>query len=123
MERSDVVSSSSARVFVVDDEPVVALISGTDRLDEKQLAAVANGTRTRRATPGEVLRHTGFTIGGVPPFGHVSNLRCFLDDALLSQPVVWAAAGTPTHVFSVSPGALGLAASARIATLREPHVR
>jgi prolyl-tRNA editing enzyme YbaK/EbsC (Cys-tRNA(Pro) deacylase) len=87
------------------------------------LAAAAGRTRARRATPDEVRRHTGFTVGGVPPIGHVSNLRCFLDDALLSQPFVWAAAGTPTHVFSVSPAALGLAANARIATLREPHVR
>jgi prolyl-tRNA editing enzyme YbaK/EbsC (Cys-tRNA(Pro) deacylase) len=86
------------------------------------LAAVANATRARPATPAEVRRHTGFAVGGVPPFGHASNLRCFLDDALLSQPIVWAAAGTPTHVFSASPAALGLAASARIATLREPHV-
>ena len=39
----------------------------------------------------------------MPPCGHASELRIFLDRDLLSLPVLWAAAGTPNAVFSIEP--------------------
>jgi prolyl-tRNA editing enzyme YbaK/EbsC (Cys-tRNA(Pro) deacylase) len=54
----------------------------------------------------------------VPPLGHAEPLRCFLDDALLAHEVIWAAAGTPTHVFASAPRELVAAAGAEVATLR-----
>lgn len=105
-------------VFVVDDEPVLALVGGADRLDEDRLVAVTGGHSVRRADADEVRLATGYAIGGVPPFGHATALRCFVDDALLAHDVVWAAAGTPTHVFASTPRALVDAAGADVATLR-----
>jgi prolyl-tRNA editing enzyme YbaK/EbsC (Cys-tRNA(Pro) deacylase) len=46
---------------------------------------------------------TGFPIGGVPPFGHDSALRVFVDPDLMGYDVVWAAAGTWHDVFSLTP--------------------
>ena len=105
-------------VFIVDDEPVVALVGGADRLDERKLAHVAGGDTVRRADADEVRAATGYAVGGVPPFGHASPLRCFVDEALLAHDVVWAAAGTPTHVFACEPHALVEAAGAEVATIR-----
>ena len=105
-------------VFVVDDQPVVALVGGADRLDERKLAAAAGGTSARRADADEVRSATGYAVGGVPPFGHATPLRCFVDDALLAHDVVWAAAGTPTHVFASEPHALVAAAKAEVADIR-----
>lgn len=106
-------------VFVVDDEPVVVLIGGADLLDEERLARAAGGGVARRADADEVRAATGYAVGGVPPFGHERALRCFVDDALLAHDVVWAAAGTPTHVFASEPGALVAAAAATVATVRQ----
>ena len=114
----DVAQIVKSLVFVVDDEPVVVLVGGADRLDERQLAAVASGARVRRANPDEVRASTGYAVGGVPPFGHARALRCFVDDALLTHDVVWAAAGTPNHVFACEPHALVVAADATVATVR-----
>ncbi len=105
-------------VFVVDGEPVVALVGGADRLDERKLVHVARADTVRRASADEVRTATGYAVGGVPPFGHASPLRCFVDDALLTHDVVWAAAGTPTHVFASPPAALAAAAGAEVAILR-----
>ena len=105
-------------VFVVDDQPVVALVGGADRLDEHKLAAAAGGSRARRADADEVRAATGYAVGGVPPFGHATPLRCFVDDALLAHDVVWAAAGTPTHVFASEPHALVAAADAEVVEIR-----
>lgn len=107
-------------VFVVGDAPVLALVGGADRLDEARLAAAAGSSPegVRRATADEVRAATGYAVGGVPPLGHATPLRCFIDDALLAHEVVWAAAGTPTHVFAVDPAALASAIGARVAVVR-----
>jgi len=89
-------------VFVVDDEPVVALIPGDLRLDTKKLARVAGGASARRAGLDEVRGATGFAAGGTPPFGHERDLRVFADHALRRNDPVWAAAGTPSTVFPIS---------------------
>jgi prolyl-tRNA editing enzyme YbaK/EbsC (Cys-tRNA(Pro) deacylase) len=114
----DVAQIVKSLVFVVDGAPVVALVGGADRLDEARLATAAGGVEVRRADADEVRAATGYAVGGVPPFGHATDLRCFVDDALLAHDVVWAAAGTPTHVFAASPQALVDAAGAEVATLR-----
>lgn len=89
-------------VFVVDDEPVVALVPGDLRLDTVKLATAAEGGSARRASLDEVRDATGFAAGGTPPFGHATALRVFADPALRRNDPVWAAAGTPTSVFPIS---------------------
>ena len=114
----DVAQIVKSLVFVVDDVPVVALVGGADRLDERKLAEVAGGTHVRRANADEVRAATGYAVGGVPPFGHATRLRRFVDDALLAHDVVWAAAGTPMHVFSSDPQQLVAAADAEVVVVR-----
>jgi Cys-tRNA(Pro) deacylase len=104
-------------VFVVDGDPVVALISGVDRLDPGRLAAATGGSRARRADGDEVRAATGYAIGGVPPLGHARALPILIDEHLLLHAEVWAAAGLPDAVFRVSPLDLERAAGARRATL------
>jgi Cys-tRNA(Pro) deacylase len=93
-------------VFCVDGEVVVALVSGTNQLDETKLAAAAGGDQAWREDADTVREATGFPIGGVPPFGHREPLRVFVDTDLLQYDEVWAAAGTPHVNFAVAPGAL-----------------
>ncbi|MEZ5343459.1 MAG: YbaK/EbsC family protein [Acidimicrobiales bacterium] len=45
-------------------------------------------------------------IGGVPPFAHSTTVRTWIDPHLLTFDQVWAAAGTPRHVFGISPSDL-----------------
>ena len=104
-------------VFVVDGDPVVALVSGADRLDPTRLAAVMNASHVRRADGDEVRAATGYAIGGVPPLGHARRLPILFDERLLRHAEVWAAAGLPDAVFRVAPEALELAAGARRASL------
>jgi prolyl-tRNA editing enzyme YbaK/EbsC (Cys-tRNA(Pro) deacylase) len=103
-------------VFVVGEAPVLALVSGSNRLDEAKLAVLGGG-EVRRATADEVRAASGYAVGGVPPFGHETALRTFVDTDLLQHDVVWAAAGTPKHVFAVDPAALVAATGAEQADL------
>lgn len=89
-------------VFLVDEEPVVALVPGDLRLDPAKLSQAAGRGRVRRATLDDVREATGFAAGGTPPFGHARELRVFADPALKRNDPVWAAAGTPTTVFPIA---------------------
>jgi prolyl-tRNA editing enzyme YbaK/EbsC (Cys-tRNA(Pro) deacylase) len=102
-------------VFFVDEQPVMALVSGANQLDERMLALAAAGLDVRRASADEVRLATGYPIGGVPPVGHA--LAVFVDEDLLGYQEVWAAAGTPRDVFAVEPMALVEAVAGRVAKL------
>ena len=90
-------------IFAVDGEVVLAYVSGANQLDEGKLASAAGGLKCGRVDADAVRSATGFPIGGVPPFGHDTDLRVFVDPDLLGYDVVWAAAGTWHDVFSLTP--------------------
>ncbi len=90
-------------VFGVDGEIVMALVSGSNQLDEKKLALAAGGAKCARVDADAVREATGFPIGGVPPFGHSTPLRVFVDPDLLQYDEVWAAAGTWNDNFGAAP--------------------
>jgi len=97
-------------VFAVDGEIVMAYVSGANQLDEKKLAAAAGGATCSRVDADAVRAATGYPIGGVPPFGHATQLRIFIDPDLLQYDgvidFVWAAAGTWNDNFAIAPNEL-----------------
>jgi prolyl-tRNA editing enzyme YbaK/EbsC (Cys-tRNA(Pro) deacylase) len=105
-------------IFAVDGEVVLADVSGANQLDESKLAAAAGGARCSRVDADVVRAATGFPIGGVPPFGHATQLRVFVDAALLDHDEVWAAAGTWHDVFPLAPGVLVAACGGTVVDLR-----
>ena len=111
-------------VFVAPDEqgalePILCLVSGPNRVDLARLAAVSGARDLRRATAREAQDLSGFTIGGIPPFGHNRPIRTIMDPDLGRFQVVWAAAGTSTAVFPVPPGTLRILANAMVAPITE----
>jgi prolyl-tRNA editing enzyme YbaK/EbsC (Cys-tRNA(Pro) deacylase) len=104
-------------VFMAGDAPVLALVSGANRLDTARLGALT-GAPIGKADADAVRQATGYAIGGVPPTGFPSPIPTFIDRDLLQYDVVWAAAGTPRHVFPIAPGELVRLTSGRLADLR-----
>ena len=93
-------------------EVVLFVTAGGNRVDPVQASAVA-GEPLGRADAGVVRERTGFAIGGVAPLGHLTPSRVFFDARLLDFDVVYAAAGTPRHIFPVDPNTLLSATQAR----------
>jgi Cys-tRNA(Pro) deacylase len=93
-------------VFIADGRAVVVLCSGENRVSVRRLADILRARSVRRATADEAKAHTGFPIGGVPPFGHERDLEVIADEALMEFETVWAAAGLPDAVFEIPVGDL-----------------
>ena len=104
-------------VFLAAGRPVVALVSGANRLDEARLGAAA-GEPVSKAAADVARAATGYSIGGVPPFGHVTDIPVFMDRDLLEHAVVWAAAGRPDSVFEIDPERLRELSQATVADLK-----
>ena len=93
--------------------PLLLLVSGKNRVDEKAIRA-ALGDTLKRVDANEVRDLTGFAIGGVAPLGSLTPLPTFMDADLMAFDVVWAAAGAPSAVFAAEPAALAAATRAAI---------
>jgi Cys-tRNA(Pro) deacylase len=106
-------------VFVADDRPVLALVSGANRVDLDRLGTAVSASTTRRATGDEARSFTGYAIGGVPPFGHQHPLTVVVDRDLLAHDEVWAAAGLPDAVFAIAPDELARASGGHVVDLAE----
>src|SRR6185295_14561088 len=100
-------------------EPIVCLVSGADRVDLERLATVVGRRDIRRSTAREADELTGFTIGGIPPFGHTRRARVIMDPELSLYETVWAAAGLPTAVFPVAPATLRMLADAHVVPVEQ----
>ena len=90
------------------------LTAGGNRLDA-DLASTLAGEALSRADAATVRAQTGFAIGGVAPIGHLSAPAIFADPRLRDFDRVFAAAGTPNHVFGIAPDALIAACGATVA--------
>lgn len=86
-------------------EAYLLLVSGANRVHERRLGRQL-GEKLVRANADFVKQTTGFSIGGVSPFGHPAPLNMVFDEDLLNFETVWAAAGNPRSVFEIIPADL-----------------
>lgn len=93
---------ANSLVFDADGIPVLILTSGAHRVDTELVARRLGVSALRRATPDFVRAATGQTIGGVAPVGHPDPVPTYLDRALATHPVIWAAAGHAHAVFDTT---------------------
>ncbi len=97
--------------------PVLVLASGPNRADESLVSTLA-GEPIEKADAAFVREKTGFAIGGVPPVGHAERpVATVVDEDLMRQETVWAAAGHTHVVFGISPGRLPEITSGRVARI------
>lgn len=96
--------------------PILTLVAGTQRVDPRLLARHV-GEPVERAQPDWVRAQTGFAIGGIPPLGHVAQLRTVADSELTGPLQLWAAAGTPHAVFPLQGEELARLIGAELAPI------
>jgi prolyl-tRNA editing enzyme YbaK/EbsC (Cys-tRNA(Pro) deacylase) len=96
--------------------PVLVIASGADRVDLARVAAEL-GTEVERADGRWVREVTGFAIGGVAPLAHMTPPTVLIDAGVMRLRRVWAAAGSPAHVFETTPHFLLRLSAGRIADI------
>jgi len=98
---------------------VVAVTSGANRVDLDAVARHFGAEAADMADAGRINDVVGWSIGGVPPICHDAELPAVVDPSLRSFDTVWAAAGTPTAVFPITPERLRDLAGGEVVDLTE----
>ncbi len=89
--------------FVIDGQPVVALVAGDMKADDRKLGALfgVSKSKVKIADPATVTRVTGYSVGGVPPVAHATPVPVVIDASLRRYAVVYAAAGASNAIFAI----------------------
>lgn len=87
--------------------------AGGNQVDATKASDLA-GEALGRADIATVREKTGFAIGGVSPLGHLAPIQLWMDPRLMQFETIWAAAGTPRHIFPISPQDLLKASKAEL---------
>jgi prolyl-tRNA editing enzyme YbaK/EbsC (Cys-tRNA(Pro) deacylase) len=113
----EVAQIAKSIVFRCGMRAAVVITSGANRVDQLK-AEAALGVKLGRADADWVRQATGFAIGGVAPVGHVVEPMLLLDADLMALEPVWAAAGSPSHVFRTSAAELLRMTGAKVAAVK-----
>lgn len=90
-------------LLLADGKPVLALMSGPNRVDFRKVKSLLGAKKVSMAKPEWVFEFSGYKVGGVPPVGYDKQPLSLIDETLFNHDVVWAAAGTEHAFFPVSP--------------------
>ncbi len=93
---------------------ILFMTAGGNQVDAAKASALA-GEPLGKADAVLIREQTGFAIGGVAPVGLTRPIRAFLDPRLLDFAQIWAAAGTPRHIFAADPAQLHQISGAQLA--------
>jgi len=92
-------------ILFIDDSdlPVLGIVTGDKRIDEKKLALACEAKRVRRANPSEVRYFTGYDVGAVPPVGHKTKIRTLIDEKVIALDKVIGGGGEIKTLLEISP--------------------
>lgn len=113
------VAQIASSIAMVADKLVIVVTSGANRVGEERLAELHGADQVRMAEADEIKTTLGWSIGGVPPFLHDTDVPVYLDETLTGFDTVWAAAGTPAAVFPIAPERLRDLAGATVVDVAE----
>jgi Cys-tRNA(Pro) deacylase len=88
-------------LFRANESFLLCLVSGDKRCSLNKLKKILDEKDVLMASPDEVKKITGYTIGGVSPVGHLNKLKIYIDTNLERFTNVFATAGHPNCVFKI----------------------
>ena len=103
--RVDQIAKSIIFRGLTSERAILFLTSGARQVDSARASDAAQEP-LGKADAALIRAQTGFAIGGVAPIGHLSPISCFIEPHLASFDEIWAAAGTPRHLFRTTPADL-----------------
>jgi len=89
-------------VFRAENTFLICLVAGDKRCSLNKLKKILQKQDVCMANADEVKANTGFSIGGVAPVAHITNLDILIDKSLSRFQYVFAAAGHPNCVFKIT---------------------
>jgi Cys-tRNA(Pro) deacylase len=84
-------------------EPLVVLMHGDRQVSTKALARTIGVKQINPCDPSTANRHTGYLVGGTSPFGTRRNLPVYMEETILSLPIVYINGGKRGFLLEMTP--------------------
>jgi prolyl-tRNA editing enzyme YbaK/EbsC (Cys-tRNA(Pro) deacylase) len=91
--------------FLVEDQPVLVLTSGDQRVDDRKIAAIYSVGRkkVRVATADEMVAIFGYAPGSMAPLAHrTPGIHIYIDESLQRFDTLYAAGGAHNAIFPLT---------------------
>ncbi len=105
--------------ILVDSEPVSALVPVSGQLDLKALASAAGGKKAALAGVAEAERRTGYTAGGMSPFGQRTSTPVYVDESVVGHDTVFISAGRRGLEIEMRPNDLLMLTNAAVGRIAQ----
>tara|TARA_Y100000310_G_scaffold299208_1_gene333834 strand:- start:21687 stop:22136 length:450 start_codon:yes stop_codon:yes gene_type:complete len=83
-----------------DEEPLLVILLGKNKIDFQKIKEILKVKDVRLAEPEEVLRITGYEVGGVPPIS-IYGIKTFIDKAVVEKEEIFCGGGDPNHLMKI----------------------
>jgi Cys-tRNA(Pro) deacylase len=86
----------TVKTLVMEDEkkaPFIVLMHGDREVSTKELARILGVKTVQPCDPATANRHTGYMVGGTSPLGTKKVLPVYVEETILSLPVIYINAG------------------------------
>ena len=103
-------------VFLSGNETIIGIVLGNYRASSSRLKK-HTGLEIEVATPEQVLKATGYPVGGVPPFGYKAQF--FLDQKVMDKEEVYGGGGSPRALTKITPKEIRRVTNAEIIRVRK----
>ena len=97
------------KTLVMEDDqkrPLIILMHGDREVSTKELARIVGVKSITSCTPEVALKHTGYMVGGISPFGTKKRLPIYIEETILSLPKIIINAGRRGLLCEISPADL-----------------
>ncbi|MCR4335510.1 MAG: YbaK/EbsC family protein [archaeon] len=84
------------------EEPLLVVLLGKDKVDFQKIKEILKVKDVRLAEPEEVLRITGYEVGGVPPIS-IYGIKTFIDESVVEKEVIFCGGGDVNHLMKIKP--------------------
>ena len=88
-------------LFKTENSFTLCLVAGDKRASLNRIKKALKIKDASMASAEDVKNITGYTIGGVSPFGHLKKIEILIDKSLSRFNLLFAAAGHPNCVFKI----------------------
>lgn len=99
----------TVKTLVMEDDrksPFIVLMHGDREVSTKDLARILGVKTVQPCDPPSANRHTGYLVGGTSPFGTKKSLPVYVEETILSLPVIYINAGRKGLLVEMKPADL-----------------
>jgi len=97
------------KTLIMEDErkaPLVVLMHGDRQVSTKELARVIGVKSVAPCAPDTAQRHSGYLVGGTSPFGTRKQMPVYVEESILSLPLIYINGGSRGFLVSIDPAEL-----------------